>query len=122
MDSEFGVLHGLLRRLVAQQHLIQLDTDRATEHKRIIYDTNWNRQAFRFGFPMDPRDYPKPAQLPELLDCAARLAEGFPFMRADFYVVGGNVVFGEMAFTPDSGLNKFYPSEMDRTFGDLWPI
>lgn len=100
---------------------IQIDTDRERDHKRIIFDTDWNRQSFRFGYPMDHREFPKPPELPELLDCAAKLAKGHAFMRADFYVVDGRVIFGEMGFTPDSGFNKFFPSEWDRKFGDMWP-
>lgn len=101
---------------------IQLDTDRATAHKRIMYDTEWNRLPFSFNYPNDPRDYAKPPQLAEMLDCAAKLGKGFGFMRADFYVIDGKVIFGEMSFAPDSGFARFDPPEMDRTMGDQWSV
>lgn len=101
---------------------IQVDTDRESDHKRVFYDTNWERQSFRFGYPMEPRDIPRPDNLPLLLACAGKLAAGFGFMRTDFYVVDGKILFGEMGFTPEAGFHKFYPGEMDRVFGDMWPL
>lgn len=101
---------------------IQLDTDRATNHKRTIYDTDWNKQPFMFKYPVDERGCEKPALLRDLLDCAAKLAEGFGFMRADFYVIGNRVIFGEMTFMPEAGLAKFTPNDVDRMMGDMWHI
>lgn len=49
---------------------------------------------------------------------AARLSEGTPQLRVDFYEVNGKVYFGEMTFFHCSGLEAFHPSEWDKIFGD----
>ena len=50
---------------------------------------------------------------------AATLAEGFPFVRVDFYEIDGRVYFGEMTFTPGAG-NFSYKSEgTDEYLGGL---
>lgn len=42
----------------------------------------------------------RPDSLPEMLEAAEKLSEGFPFVRVDFYECDGRAVFGEMTFTP----------------------
>ena len=58
------------------------------------------------------QDCPKPECLEELLDCAARLSEGHPQVRVDFYIVKGRPVFGEMTMTSNGG----YDSDITREY------
>lgn len=67
--------------------------------------------------PEDPTE--KPACLAQMLDAAARLSEPFPFVRCDFYVVGGKLYFGEMTFTPAGGLYTFYTKIHGKEMGEL---
>ncbi len=77
------------------------------------YDLTWTRLLVtKKGHP--PADVPKPRQLEEMLQLAKRLAEGFPFMRVDFYVSEGRVLVGEL--TPFSG-NHFDQREFDQELG-----
>lgn len=57
---------------------------------------------------------PKPRQLEEMLRLAARLSQGFPFMRVDLYLSEGRILVGEL--TPFSG-NHFDWQELDREMG-----
>ncbi|MBR1786017.1 MAG: hypothetical protein IJ756_02505 [Paludibacteraceae bacterium] len=36
---------------------------------------------------------------------AEKLCQPFPFVRVDFYIEQGNIIFGELTFTPAAGLN-----------------
>ena len=45
------------------------------------------------------------------------LAEGMPFVRADFYEVAGELYFGEMTFYPGSGMEEFDPERWDAELG-----
>lgn len=90
--------------------------------KRVFYDTSWARQDFRLGYPIEPREIPKPECLEQMLEAASKLGQGFGFVSSDFYVIDGHLYFSEMEFTPEAGFTKFYPNEMDRVFGDMWPI
>ena len=42
-----------------------------------------------------------------------------PFVRSDFYLVDGKVVFGELTFTPAAGLDTGKLEYTDRLLGDL---
>ena len=69
-----------------------------------FYDTDWNLQHFssykNTTIPID-----KPKQLDELLKLAKILSQGFLFVRVDFYIIkDGTIKFGEMTFTPGSGI------------------
>lgn len=48
------------------------------------------------------RPIPKPPRLGKMMEYAAILAEGFPFVRVDLYNIDGEIYFGEMTFTPDA--------------------
>lgn len=61
----------------------------------------------------------KPATLQQMLAAAQRLAQPFPYVRVDFYECGGRPIFGEMTFTPATGV---FPSETPidgRPMGEL---
>ena len=99
---------------------IQVDTDREHAHKRTFFDVDWNRQAFRFAYPLDARKISRPASLDSMLAAAAVLGRDFDFVRVDFYEVGGRPYFGEMTFMPEAGLGKFEPFETDALLGKMW--
>ncbi len=64
-----------------------------------------------------PPHAPKNFELMKTL--AARLAEGTPHLRVDFYEVDGRVYFGEMTFFHCAGLYPFKTPEWDKKLGDL---
>lgn len=89
-------------------------------HKRCIYDVNWELLPVRCKWPYDPKfDTPKPENLDLMLNLAEKLSKGFCFVRVDLYDVDGRVLFGEMTFTPMQGTAAFDPESYDKTFGDL---
>ena len=42
--------------------------------------------------------------LEEMIQMAEKLAEGIPFVRVDLYQADGKIYFGEMTFTPATGV------------------
>ncbi|WP_322551820.1 ATP-grasp fold amidoligase family protein [Priestia megaterium] len=97
---------------------IIFDVDRHTNHKRNIYDTNWNfinvsTDHSNFGDSVD-----KPAGLEEMLKIANILSEDFPFVRVDLYWVNGKVYFGELTFYPWTGYVQFEPDNFDYILGE----
>lgn len=100
---------------------IQVDIDRETAHKRVFFDREWRRLPMRFGYPDDERPISRPKKLDLMLQIASKLARGIGFVRIDFYEVGERVYFGEMTFTPESGLMKFEPASVDAELGAKWP-
>ncbi len=95
-------------------------TDRQTqgeETKFDFFDMAYNHLDFRNGHP-NARNLPqKPVCFEQMQQLAAKLSEGIPHVRVDFYEVNGNVYFGEMTLFHWSGLVPFQPEEWDYTFG-----
>ena len=97
---------------------IQVDCGRFKDHKRIIYDTKWQKIDLQFNFPMSNEVSP-PQSLSEMLYLAEKLAEPFNYVRVDLYENNSFVYFGELTFTPEAGFGYFNPPEMDSVWGDL---
>ena len=85
-----------------------------------FYDKDWVMQPFSYGCPKDPVAAPKPQNLNEMLRLSKLLCKDFEHVRVDWYdLPDGRVLFGEMTFSPWSGLCKFYPEEYDFIFEKL---
>lgn len=83
-----------------------------------FFDMDFNHLPFSIDH--DTADVPpeKPQNFELMKKLAAKLSEGTPQLRVDFYEVDGRVYFGEMTFFHCSGLAPFHPKEWDRIFGD----
>ena len=49
---------------------------------------------------------------------AAKLSQGQPHLRVDFYDINGAIYFGELTFYHWSGTTPFEPEEWDYKFGE----
>lgn len=96
---------------------VVLDVDRFTNHKRNIYDTQWNDLHIASDCPCSDQKYSKPDTLDEMLRIAKMLSEDFPAVRVDLYSVEGKVYFGELTFFPWSGYVQFSPDSFDYEMG-----
>lgn len=103
-----------------ETRFVQVDMDRFTNHTRTYYDLDWNPLPLhKLDAPPHPAGRPRPQRLDEMLEVAEKLSEGFCLVRVDLYHMPGRVYFGEMTFTPDSGMAPLAPAEWDRKLGDL---
>ena len=100
-----------------------VDKGRYHNHKRNIYDMDWNLQSW------NQRDYgnyegviDKPEKFDEMVEIATKLAEGFQHVRVDLYNVKGKIYFGEMTFTNGMGFEPIIPYEADLMLGKLWNL
>ena len=53
----------------------------------------------------------------KLFEYADKLTKPFPFVRADFYLEKGQVIFGELTFTPSGGYDPNIPEEQNVFLG-----
>lgn len=85
-----------------------------------FFDSQWNRLNYTDTYPPFEKKIPKPNKLNEMIKISQILSKGFAFVRIDFYILNnGEIKFGEMTFTPNSGLINFNPKEQDRIFGEM---
>jgi hypothetical protein len=102
---------------------IGVHIDRFTHHKRNFFDTNWNKLPIQMHFDnFDVSRMPRPENLPELLEVAAGLARGLPFVRVDLYNIQGRVIFGEMTLYPGAGVQPFPHPSIDDEWGRLFDV
>lgn len=66
----------------------------------------------RLGVPPE-----KPKNLDKMLDIARKLSEDFPFVRVDLMLVGENIHFSELTFTPSAGIMPLTPDGTDEKIG-----
>lgn len=99
--------------------LIQVDIDRQHEHRRNIYDLEWNYIPVSILYPTAPKVIvEKPDCLQEMIIVAEKLGKGFKHVRVDLYICNNRIFFGEMTFTHGSGTEKFTPVSYERQMGD----
>lgn len=86
-----------------------------------FYDTNWKNMSFTHSrYPTYQKNVSAPNTLNELLEVSKVLADGFNYVRVDFYVLDdGTLKFGEMTFTPASGIMKWEPEGTDLKLGEM---
>lgn len=87
------------------------------------FDTKWTPKPdyLKNGmshYVYDPNDkvIEKPQCLEELLDVARKISAPFPQLRADFYIVKGKPIIGEMTFTQGYG---FLEKDVYDRLGDM---
>lgn len=103
-------------------HMIHVDFNRFTDHRRNFYDTEWKRLILQSEYPNLDAEIERPECLDKMLEIAARLSEDFPFVRVDLYDVDGAVFFGELTFYPSSGYAPHDPDEADFLLGEKFSL
>ena len=88
-------------------------------HKRSIFDAEWNLQNYHVNYPEISPTPQKPKRLQEMIRFAEKLSQPFAFVRVDFYLIGDQIYFGELTFTPQSGQGKWECEEQNIEYGEL---
>lgn len=83
-----------------------------------FFDMDFNHLPFTIDHDMADVPPTKPQGFELMKQLAAKLSQGTPQLRVDFYEVDGQVYFGEMTFFHCSGFDGFHPEEWDKIFGD----
>ncbi len=97
-------------------------TGRTTDFRIDYFNMNWQHMNFeQKNRPNSdhPERIPKPKNFELMKKLAATLAEGFAFVRVDFYEIDGRVYFGEMTFTPAAGNLSYKTEGSDEYLGSL---
>jgi hypothetical protein len=113
-DYKFFCFHGEVK-------FCQVIRNRGANETIDFYDIHWNHMPFTGlrNLPNSKVNYPKPENYFEMINLAKKLSSGLPFIRVDFYNLGGKILFGELTFFPMSGFGSFYPIEWNKIIGDL---
>lgn len=96
---------------------LHIDIERFGCHTYRVYDAQFNEFVKEKQNGNMPPSVLKPDKWDEMLDVCRKLSSGFSFVRVDLYYTDGNIFFGELTFTPGSGLSPFDPVRSDYYFG-----
>ncbi len=103
-----------------QPHYLSICTDRRGNGRWDFFDRNWQTPDLCFDkAPRSETPPPCPPNFERMLSVAARLADGFPFVRVDLYNRRGQVLFGEMTWFPSAGFLRIDPPGADEMLGNL---
>ena len=85
-----------------------------------FFDKNMNLKRYNKKGKYAPSNFrvEKPEGFEKLFEYAEKLSKPFPFVRADFYLEKGEVIFGELTFTPAGGYDANRLPETQILFGD----
>lgn len=88
--------------------LIRVISDRFGEVDRKFFDTQWTFFPLYEGQKNEGKGSKRPSNLEEILEISKTLSKDFPLVRVDLYLTSDSQIkFGELTFTPESGLSKF---------------
>lgn len=96
---------------------VVFDVDRFTDHRRNIYDLEWNDLRVGSDCPCTDGPIPRPPRLEEMIEIARVLSADFPAVRVDLYEIDDRIFFGEMTFFPWSGYVIYNPDSFDYQLG-----
>lgn len=104
-------------------YFCQVIGDRSIKETIDFYNHKWEHLNLkRPPHPNAEELISKPKNYNLMIELAAELSKGFKFVRVDLYENNDKVYFGEMTFTPASGMMKFDPDDWDYRLGSLWDI
>jgi len=103
--------------------LLYVVTGRENGHTKSDYFTpDWEWIDVRIGYPNVGPELKKPRRFDDIMNYARILSKGFPLVRVDLYCEFDQIIFGELTFLHAGGAYPLDPPELDRTFGDLFPL
>jgi hypothetical protein len=114
-DFKFHCFHGKVE-------MIQVDFDRFGNHKRNLYDRNFNLLPAKLVHDNLEAAFHRPVQLTAAIEIAEKLSADFNYIRTDLYLLENTVYFGELTNYPANGFQPFTPDSYDHYFGAKWKL
>ncbi|CDH00882.1 Glycosyltransferase [Xenorhabdus bovienii str. feltiae Moldova] len=96
--------------------------ERETKNPKFYFlDKNWDLLPYGLDYDKLPNNkmIKKPSGYEKLFYYAEELSKPFPFVRADFYLNNGNIIFGELTFVPAAGLDDELNNDNEKNVDDI---
>lgn len=87
------------------------------ETKFDFFDSDFKPINLINGHPNSSKNIKKPLQFDKMKGLAEKISQNIPHVRVDFYIINGDIYFGELTFTHFAGVIPFEPEEWDYKFG-----
>ncbi len=96
--------------------LIQIDSDRFTEHTRSLYDKDFSMLDIDLRYKRG-RGIQKSPLFDKAILIVEKLSKEFDFIRVDVYLLEDKIYFGELTNIPGNGIEKFSSKSFDFELG-----
>ena len=92
--------------------------------KFYFFDKDWKFLRYNYGDEKLPPNFSlkKPQKLEEMVRVAEKLAEDFIYARIDLYNIKGEIYFGEITLSPNSGFDTDITYNTDKILGEKLQI
>lgn len=101
---------------------IRLLSDRFGRPSGGYLDSQWQPLEMWDSHQEGPESPDPPEFADRIVEEAVRLADGFDYLRVDFFAEQGELWFGEFGAYAGSAMLRISPREADRRLGDLWHL
>lgn len=103
-----------------EPRFVQVVTGRFSNHRRHMFDLAWVPLPFNIKYQPSQEQIQKPSRFKAMIAAAEALSKDVPFVRVDFYCIGGTrIFFGETTLYPEGGLIRFVPDSFDLSLGQV---
>lgn len=99
--------------------IMYMSRDTSAHPTTDFFDMEFNHLPIRMQDPNSDTVIEKPALFEEMKRLAHVLSAGIPHVRVDFYVINGQIYFGEMTFYHCGGIALVQPDEWNLRLGDM---
>lgn len=89
-----------------------------SRHKRTIRDLDFNEIDLTTGWPRLETELKRPDNFEQMIEISRILSKPFRFVRVDLYNVNNKIYFGELTFTPQSGVAKWSNQNYNIDYGN----
>ena len=97
----------------------QVDQDRATDHRQLIFDRDFNFVPEMLFFQTG-EGLPRPENYDLILKVAEAISKPFEYARVDLYLVEDRIYLGEITLAPVGGQRLPISADLDLWMGQRW--
>lgn len=115
IDYKFHCFHGV-------PDFVLVCGNRASGVQKRLYTPEWSSIDAMIGKEKGNYDFKKPAELDRMIEICKILSSDFDFVRVDLYDIHGQIFFGELTFTPATGVLPNFSEEFIIEKGKLLNI
>lgn len=119
IDYKFNCIRGNVHSCFVAYDRSKTDSHGSVSYDH--YDKNWNliENAIKPKWHINRKIISKPVSYDKMLHIASKLSEDFDYVRVDLYEIDGNILFGELTFSPNGYVQDYYEQFMLDELGKI---
>lgn len=123
LDMPNGIIDYKIHCINGEPFFVLVCSEREKELKLNVYDLEWRPiQNALQGKMKNSREIERPFRLKEMIEISKRLSREFTFVRVDLYEINKRIFFGELTFTPATGVMPYYTDDFLLKYGKILNI